>query len=216
MYLSPRYQEEPEHFEKLGWRGSRRVRVLKPRWVVRWSSSHTYCPAAGTSNNAPPRNLGSGQTTKPLACKGMAAYCKAFFLLQILNILYVLSMSKMPGSYLCRRPNAIWLQKTVSNTSFTYLGNVKKNQQLFLWAFFEEPHLYDRGGSASPPPASNRVKGLTFSAMTGPPPKIFQIQADLSFIITPELMMSSYMPSSSCQLSLAVHWWWVWWLFNRA
>ena len=28
----------------------------------------------------------------------------------------------------------------------------KKNQQLFLWAFFEEPHLYDRGGSASPPP----------------------------------------------------------------
>ena len=37
-------------------------------------------------------------------------------------------------------PNVIWLQKVVSNTPFTYLGKVKKNQQLFLWAFFEEPH----------------------------------------------------------------------------
>ena len=28
--------------------------------------------------------------------------------------------------------------------TFTYLGKVTKNGQLFLWAFFGEPHLYDR------------------------------------------------------------------------
>ena len=41
-------------------------------------------------------------------------------------------------------PNVIWLQKVVSNTPFTYLGKVTKNCQLLLWAFFGEPHLYDR------------------------------------------------------------------------
>ena len=60
------------------------------------------------------------------------------------------------------RPNVIWLQKVVSNTPFTYLGKVKKNQQLFLWAFFEEPHLYDRGGSSSPPPHSIGLRQSRF------------------------------------------------------
>ena len=39
----------------------------------------------------------------------------------------------------------------------------KKNQQLFLWAFFEEPRLYDRGGSSSPPPHPIGLTSNSFS-----------------------------------------------------
>ena len=123
-------------------------------------------PIWGTFSTLDPKNGSQPQNSPRLRCynikrtKKLFATCCNWHLYVLIILASYCSRQGPPlrnwanFDHFCplpARPNVIWLKKVVSNTPFTYLEKVKKNQQLFLWAFFEEPHLYDRGGSSSPP-----------------------------------------------------------------
>ena len=99
---------------------------------------------------------------------------------------------------LLARANVIWLQKVVSNTSFTYLGKVKKNWQLFALIFFGESKKYDRGADSAPPPHPrvklNRSQTLTLCICAF----ALKAEANLEKVLYYEDSVESHLLSGLC------------------